>query len=134
MLVRKAVFESAGLLDERYFYSFEDIEFCWRARRAGWRSLLVPSALALHEGHRSIGSASSSRLYYASRNHLLLAESVAPASRPWSLARGAAIVALNVAYALRVPGIPTSAALRAVFAGTIDHLRHRYGARPARRR
>jgi GT2 family glycosyltransferase len=133
MLVRRAVFESVGLLDERYFYSFEDIEFCWRARRAGWRSLLVPSALAFHEGHRSIGPASASRLYYAARNHLLLARSAAPAPRSWSLARGAAIVVLNMAYALRVPGIPVAAALRAVSAGTADHLRGRYGPRPGTR-
>ncbi len=129
LLVRREVFEAAGLFDERYFYSFEDIEFCWRARRAGFGCLLVPSALALHEGHRSIGPASASRLYYAARNHLLLAASAAPVGRFRAVARGAAIVALNVAHALRVPGIPVAAGLSAVLAGTADHLRGKYGAR-----
>ena len=78
MLIRRSVFDGIGLFDERYFYSFEDIEFCLRARRAGHRILLVPQALAYHEGHQSIGAASASRLYYAARNHLLLAQSALP--------------------------------------------------------
>ncbi len=78
MLIRRSVFDAVGLFDERYFYSFEDIEFCLRARRAGHRILLVPQALAYHEGHQSIGAASASRLYYAARNHLLLAQSALP--------------------------------------------------------
>ena len=36
MLVRRAVFETIGLLPDDYFFSFEDIEFCQRARRAGF--------------------------------------------------------------------------------------------------
>jgi hypothetical protein len=134
MLIRRSVFEAAGLFDERYFYSFEDIELCWRARNAGWTSLLVPSALAYHEGHRSIGAAPAPRLYFATRNHLLLVQSVAPAAGFSSLARAAAIFLLNVAYALRVPHVPTVAALRAVISGTMDHLRGRYGPGPPRRR
>jgi len=133
MLIRRSVFDAAGLFDERYFYSFEDIELCWRARQSGWSSLLVPSALAYHEGHRSIGAASASRLYFAARNHLLLAQSVAPAAGLSSLARATAIFLLNVAYALRVPHVSTIAALRAVISGTMDHLRGRYGPRPGAR-
>ena len=107
MLIRRAVFDAAGTFDERYFYSFEDIEFCLRARRGGFASLLVPSALAYHEGHRSIGPASASRLYYAARNHLLLAQSALPLSGLRAFVRAAGIVVLNLAYALRVPNVPT---------------------------
>ena len=89
MLIRRSVFDGIGLFDERYFYSFEDIEFCLRARRAGHRILLVPQALAYHEGHQSIGAASASRLYYAARNHLLLAQSALPLTGPRAFARAA---------------------------------------------
>ena len=130
MLIRRSVFETVALFDERYFYSFEDIELCWRARQVGWTTLLVPSALAYHEGHRSIGAASASRLYFAARNHLLLAQSVAPAAGLSSLGRTTTVFLLNVAYAFRVPHVPTIAALRAVISGTKDHLRGRYGPRP----
>ena len=132
MLIRRSVFDGIGLFDERYFYSFEDIEFCLRARRAGRRIVLVPQALAYHEGHQSIGAASASRLYYAARNHLLLAQSALPLTGLRATARAAGIVLLNVAYALRAPGVPRLAALRAVISGTIDHMRRRYGPRPSR--
>jgi GT2 family glycosyltransferase len=132
MLIRRELFDRAGVFDERYFYSFEDIEFCLRARRAGFRSLLVPSAIAYHEGHRSIGAASVSRLYYAARNHLLLAQSVQPLTGLRAAARAAGIVALNLAYALRAPGMRRVAAIGAVLRGTVDHLQGRYGPRPSR--
>ena len=128
MLIRREVLETIGLFDDRYFFSFEDIDLCWRAHKAGWNTLLVPSALAYHEGHRSIGAGSAARLYFAARNHLLLARNAAPAARPASLGRAAAIVLLNVAYAARVANVPRTAAVRAVLEGTLDHLRGRYGA------
>ena len=130
MLVRREVFEQAGFFDERYFFSFEDIEFCRRAARAGWASLLVPGALVLHEGHRSIGRGSAVRLYFAARNHLLLARSVAPLPRPASWLRGAAILALNLAHAARTPDVGLGPALLAVIRGTLDHVRGRYGKAP----
>jgi GT2 family glycosyltransferase/glycosyltransferase involved in cell wall biosynthesis len=130
MLIRRSVFDAAGLFDPRYFFSFEDIEFCWRARRAGWETLLVPSALAYHEGQRSIGSGSPSRLYFGSRNQLLAANAVAPVRGLASLARTTAIVLLNLGYAVRAPHVPPVAALRAVVRGALDHFRGRYGAGP----
>jgi len=48
VLVRREVLDTAGLLDEGYFLYYEDVDFCRRARRAGWRHALVPEARALH--------------------------------------------------------------------------------------
>jgi len=130
MLVRREVFEAAGLFDERYFFSFEDIEFCGRAARAGWGTWLVPAALAYHESHRTVGPRSPARLYFASRNHLLLARTLSPASGPASFLRAGAIVLLNAAYAVRSPNLRTVSGLVAVARGTLDHLRGRYGSGP----
>jgi hypothetical protein len=132
MLIRRDVFDRAGFFDERYFYSFEDIELCLRARRHGLGSLLVPSAVAYHEGHVSIGAASPARLYYAARNHLLLAQSARPLTDVRAFARAAGIVGLNLAYALRAPGMRRAAAVQAVFQGVADYLRDRYGPGPLR--
>jgi GT2 family glycosyltransferase len=41
MLVRREVFETAGLMDDRYFLYFEEVDFCLAARRAGWRCWYV---------------------------------------------------------------------------------------------
>jgi N-acetylglucosaminyl-diphospho-decaprenol L-rhamnosyltransferase len=31
LLIRRAVFDAIGLLDEEYFFSFEDLDFCLKA-------------------------------------------------------------------------------------------------------
>ncbi len=49
MMVKKKVVESAGLLDERYFLFVEDADFCYRARRTGFKVYFVPHAVATHE-------------------------------------------------------------------------------------
>jgi N-acetylglucosaminyl-diphospho-decaprenol L-rhamnosyltransferase len=36
MLIRREVFESIELLDEKYFMYFEEVDFCLQAKRAGW--------------------------------------------------------------------------------------------------
>jgi len=131
MLIRRAVLERVGLLDEDYFFSFEDVDFCLRARRAGFASLCVGDALALHDGSRSIGRRAPARLYFASRNHLLVAARAAPAGRLHRLGRAAAIVALNLAHALARAEAPRAAGVGAVLQGAWHHARGRYGPRPA---
>lgn len=48
MMIRKEVFDDIGLLDEGYFLYFDDVDFCFRARRAGWPSYYVPSSVVAH--------------------------------------------------------------------------------------
>ena len=48
LLVRKEVFDAIGLLDERFFFYTEDLDFCLRAKRAGFILRLVPDAKVSH--------------------------------------------------------------------------------------
>ena len=48
ILLRGAMIAAIGPMDEGYFLYFEDTEYCWRARRAGWRIVHVPEARAVH--------------------------------------------------------------------------------------
>lgn len=48
VLIRKQVFEDIGLLDEGYFMFFEDVDFCKRAREAGWQIIHNPEARIVH--------------------------------------------------------------------------------------
>lgn len=41
--------DSIDWLDEHYFLYFEDVDTSWRLRRAGWRNLIVPSAIAYQQ-------------------------------------------------------------------------------------
>jgi len=52
MLIRRKVIEQIGLLDERYFAYQEDADYCFRARKAGWKAYYVPSAHVIHYGGR----------------------------------------------------------------------------------
>jgi GT2 family glycosyltransferase len=48
LMARRAAVESVGLLDERYFLYWEDLDWCYRMRRAGWSVHQVPQARAIH--------------------------------------------------------------------------------------
>ena len=126
LLVRREVFARAGLLDEPFFFSFEDIEFCLRARHHGFETFCVQDAVAYHEGGRSIGRTSPHRLYYAARNHLRLAAMTGETGGGRWL-RGGVVVALNAAYALLSGETPRLRGLSAVARGTWHHLTGRYG-------
>jgi N-acetylglucosaminyl-diphospho-decaprenol L-rhamnosyltransferase len=49
MIARREAVEQVGLLDERFFLYGEDIEWCWRMRRAGWRVGVCSTVVARHE-------------------------------------------------------------------------------------
>jgi GT2 family glycosyltransferase len=128
MLVKREVFETIGLLDERFFFSFEDLDFCLRARRAGFLTVVAGRAAAYHEGSRSIGPGSPRKLYFAARNHLLMARLAAPAAPPLAAgARNVLIVIWNLAHALVAGGSPLPGRLAAVARGTFDYLAGRFG-------
>jgi len=79
ILVRRSAIEQAGMIDERYFYYWEETEWCLRARRAGWRVIHVPEAKLWHKGVRRDYRPKPSVTYYATRNRLLtLAKHHAP--------------------------------------------------------
>lgn len=126
MLIRREVFDKAGLLDEPYFFSFEDIDFCLRARDAGFHTACVHDARAYHEGGRTIGRRSSSRIYYGTRNHLRLTARVG--HRSGRLFRLGLVAGFNAAYVLVSPEAPLVGGLAAFVRAVWDHANGRYGA------
>jgi hypothetical protein len=53
MMVRRAVIDSIGGLDENYFLYFEETDFCLRAKRAGFSTWYVPESRVMHIGGQS---------------------------------------------------------------------------------
>ena len=47
-IVRREVFEWVGLMDERYFLYFEEVDFCFAAQRAGWECWYIPGSRVMH--------------------------------------------------------------------------------------
>jgi GT2 family glycosyltransferase/glycosyltransferase involved in cell wall biosynthesis len=128
MLVTRDVFDAVGLFDEEYFFSFEDLDFCLKACRAGFATVLAGRATVYHEGGQSLGATSPRRFYFAARNHLLLARRAEPSAgrfRSWS--RTCSIVMLNLAHAVVSPGGSLPARVGAAASGTRDYLAGRFG-------
>lgn len=48
VLIRKAVIDQIGLMDEGYFMYFDDIDYCRRARDVGWKIVHYPQARVVH--------------------------------------------------------------------------------------
>ena len=47
-LIRRTTWDSIGGFDEGYFMYGEDVDICWRVRRAGWEVAFEPSAGVVH--------------------------------------------------------------------------------------
>lgn len=54
-LIRRSVWEQVGGLDEAYHFNYEDVDFCLKAREAGWRSYVAMKAVLTHLENQSAG-------------------------------------------------------------------------------
>ena len=48
----EAAFASVSGFDERYFLYYEDVDLCWRLRRAGYGIVLLPAVQVIHDARR----------------------------------------------------------------------------------
>lgn len=76
LLAKRDVFEKIGLLDERFFMYVEDVDFCYRAKKAGFSVYYFPNSVVVHH----IGKSTQKRklrmllehhrsMYYFYRKH-----------------------------------------------------------------
>jgi GT2 family glycosyltransferase len=71
-LYRRAMLETVGAFDSRFFLYCEDTDLGLRARWAGWKCLYVPDAVVEHHYSHSAGGASPLKAYYVERNRLFV--------------------------------------------------------------
>jgi GT2 family glycosyltransferase len=75
LMIKKAVIEAIGLLDERFFLYWEDVDWGLRAQKAGFRNLIVPKAYIWHKISISTGGPDSPlKAYHKTRSNLFLAK------------------------------------------------------------
>lgn len=89
MLVRRAVLETVGPLRADYFMYSEEIEWCWRIRRASWAIWQEPAARVTHVGGASTRQFRHGMLVALWRSRDRFAAERGP---PWRLAAHRAIV------------------------------------------
>jgi GT2 family glycosyltransferase len=67
MMVRKKAIEQVGLMDERFFLYFDDVDWCWQMWERGWQVAYVAEAAMFHQHMRTSANKLFSR---ATREHL----------------------------------------------------------------
>ena len=73
LLVRTSLISEVGVLHDPFFYLFEEVDWCLRAERAGYSSVVVTSGRVWHKEAQAYGGKTApAYLYYFARNHLLL--------------------------------------------------------------
>lgn len=69
MLIKKEVFEKVGFLDERYFLYLEDVDFCVRVKKVGYKIWMVPAVKIFHYG--GVSGDDWIKILYSFRNSIL---------------------------------------------------------------
>lgn len=73
MLVRHSVLDKVGLMDERFFMYFEDVDWCRRFKNAGYKIALVPGPWAVHAHHSANKGGALQILQKQNRIHIISA-------------------------------------------------------------
>jgi GT2 family glycosyltransferase len=72
MFVRSSVYKELGGLDFDFFAHMEEIDFCWRAKRAGFKIMAVPNSTVFHVGGGTLSKSNPRKTYLNFRNGLEL--------------------------------------------------------------
>jgi len=122
MLCRRECLQQIGLFDERYFAYGDEHELGMRARRKGWKVVMVWGAIVTNPG---TSTESPLRSYLFARNSLLLVRDYAGW---WSALLRAAMILLNtLRLMLQSPGGDFAFSARARFRAVRDYFAGRWG-------
>jgi GT2 family glycosyltransferase len=133
LMVRAELCERVGLLDERFFLYWEDVDWCLRAARSGWRIVHEPSAKVWHEGGRPGPDAPPGVAYYTTRNHLLGLQNQSAPMRVWIVA-ARRLTATFVGWSLPPKWQSQREARTEMWHGAVDFALRRFGERPKSQR
>jgi GT2 family glycosyltransferase len=97
VLLRRRYLEEVGLLDDRLFLYYEDIDLAWRGRAQGWRYLYVPESRVRHVHTGTSVENSDLFQHYVERNRLLVHLKNAPLRYALRAAAGGALPTVRYA-------------------------------------
>lgn len=126
IMVRCSAVERAGMTDPAYFLCWEDVDWCYRLRRFGYRLLVVPRARIRHRVNATTGTLPSlGSVYYWERNRLRFIEKWGR----WSLRIQALVKVVwrSLAWRVRLPENDPRAATK--LEAYRDYLLGRFGQR-----
>lgn len=129
ILVRRDVIEQLGSIDERFFYYWEETEWCLRAREGGWSIIHVPQAKLWHKGVQRDYKPSPSVTYYSTRNRFLMMAKHRAPLMAWIIAWAQTMRTLT-SWSVKPKWRSMHRHRDAMWQGSVDFLRHRWGIRP----
>lgn len=71
LFIKKEVLEKIGLFDNDYFLYYEDVDFCLRAKKAGFNTYCLPSVYIVHSLSKAVGKDSSKAIYNQIKSALI---------------------------------------------------------------
>jgi hypothetical protein len=136
LFMHRSVPETIGLLEAKFFLFWEETDFCYRARRAGFEVWTAPAAKILHKVSSSFTGGKPHTQYFYWRSRLLwLERNCTPKEKKriyrriiipevWKMARHFLLKSLLPSNPARKEKMRRN---RAGCAGVIDYLRGRFG-------
>jgi GT2 family glycosyltransferase len=126
ILVRRTAIKQAGMLDPRFFYYWEETEWCFRIGKQGWKIVHVPAAKLWHKGVQRDYRPKPAVTYYNTRNRLLmLAKHHAPLE-VWTYAWFQILRTLT-SWTVKSKWRSKAEHRNAMWQGMLDFLRQRWG-------
>jgi GT2 family glycosyltransferase len=129
LLVRSAGIRDFGALDERFFYYWEETEWCVRAARHGWKILHQPEARIWHKGVQRNYQPNPTVTYYDTRNHFLMMSLHHAPPAAWAGAWFQTVRTLT-SWTVKPRWRYMRAHRDAMWQGALDFVRGRWGMRP----
>lgn len=128
LLISREVIQQVGVIDERYFYYWEETEWCIRTRNAGWQIWMVPQAKIWHKGVQREYQPSPNVTYYATRNRLItLSKHHAPLYNRLSV--NLSLLRTLLAWSIKPKWKNRKSHRNALLQGMIDYYSKRFGVR-----
>jgi len=127
MMVRKDVLRNiynrtGRYLDNSLFFIYDEVEFCYVARKAGYESMIAKHAVVYHkEAGSSGGRYNPITYYYSNRNRMLLANELLPIY--WKMLFHLVNVPLCLGRVLKNLVHRRTSSVRAILCGLIDGYR-----------
>ncbi|RFS19711.1 glycosyltransferase family 2 protein [Chitinophaga silvatica] len=72
LFIKSSGFHEVGGFDSNFFAHMEEVDLCWRLKRAGYRICYCPDSVVYHVGGGSLPQGNPRKLYLNFRNNLMM--------------------------------------------------------------
>jgi GT2 family glycosyltransferase len=124
-LIKRRVLDTVGMLDERFYFTYEDSDFCCRARDAGYSIVCQPQASMWHKVSRTARTDTARACYLKSKSRAMFYRLHPHGPHPWLTT--AFVLASTLARSTASALHGNAAAAQSAFRGLYDGYRKDLG-------